>query len=360
MKQSSHITFRIHHYALILIALMAWIPAQAVAASSLYTAEAPLERDDAAGRNAAYADALSQVLSRITGLPDPLAAPEIAGLFPDPARYVLQYGPGKDRTLLITFDGPAIERVLRATGVTVWGDDRPLTLVWLAVDWGQGEREIVAAGDAEQSPDAQRSIDRNRLLRERVQEAAERRGIPIAFPLLDAQDLEVVTFSDIWGGFDDPLLAASRRYGASSILVGRVRAGSVGGHRWSWYFGGEQSEWTGQPEEVIARLADTLASQFAIAANEALDTFALTISGIDSVAAFGAVQSFMEQVDLVDELVIDSVRGDSVRYRVSCHGGEERLKQVLELSDLLEPVNDFVEPGTPGTLAAALRFRYRP
>src|SRR5690606_12687559 len=123
-----------------------------------------------------------------------------------------------------------------------WGADRPLTLVWIAVDWGQGEREIVASDDLDRAAAEARSIDRNRLLRERIQDVALERGLPIAFPLLDAEELELVSFSDIWGGFNDRLLEASRRYGADSILVGRVRADTAERNRWSYFFGGERRE----------------------------------------------------------------------------------------------------------------------
>jgi uncharacterized protein len=361
MTATLQLTCRFHRYALILlgaITLLAALPAAAIEVRSLYTANAPLPRDDAAHRAEAYTEALSQVLSRITGLEQPLASPEIAPLFPDPARYVLQYRPGDDRSLWVSFDGAALERVLRGAGVTVWGSDRPLTLVWLAVDWGQGEREIIAAGDGEtrQPP---RPQDRNRLLRERVQEAATRRGIPIAFPLLDAADLQSVSFSDVWGGFDDQLLLASNRYGANSVLVGRIRPEALGRDRWSWYFAGDQREWTGQPEEVIDLLANTLASQFAIAGDEPLDTFELTISGIDSVAAYGAVQSYMESLEVVDTLAVDRVMGDSVRYRVRAHGGAARLERVLETSGRLEPVDRF-GASDAGAGFGALEFRYRP
>ena len=360
MKATLQLACRFRCYSLILLGvatLLAALPATAIEVRSLYTANAPLPRDDAAHRAEAYAEALSRVLSRITGREEPLASPEIAPLFPDPARYVLQYRPGEDESLWVTFDGAALERVLRGAGVTVWGSDRPLTLVWLAVDWGQGEREIIAAGDAgtRQPP---RPQDRDRLLRERVQEAATRRGIPIAFPLLDAADLQNVSFSDVWGGFDDQLLLASNRYGASSVLVGRIRPEALGRDRWSWYFAGEQREWTGQPEEVIDLLASTLAAQFAIAGDEQLDTFELTISGIDSVAAYGAVQSYMESLEVVDTLSVDRVTGDSVRYRVRAHGGAARLERVLETSGRLEPVNRFGAAGGAGF--GALEFRYRP
>lgn len=386
MNHSSCSTFRTGPLPLILMALLAWLSVPVAVASSLYTAEAPLERDTAEGRNAAYADALSQVLSRVTGLAEPLAAPEIAELFPDPARYVLQFRPGENGTLWVTFDGAAIERMLRSANVTVWGDDRPLTLVWLAVDWGQGEREIIAAGDVLEDGEAELAIERDRLphdpspdaalprdpaeaaalprdpardaalLRERVQDAALRRGLPVAFPLLDAEDLGRVSFSDVWGGFDDRLLEASRRYGAGSVLVGRMRAYEPGSHRWSWYFGDEQHEWTGEPEAVIAQLAESMAARFAIAGDASLATFSLSVSGIDSVAAFGAVQSYLEGIDLLDELAVESVQGDSVVYRVSCHGGEERLRRVLEMSSLLEPAPSY----RPGGTAIALAFRYRP
>jgi uncharacterized protein len=333
----------------------------AVEVGTLFTAEAPLEGNDAQSRSDAYASAFSQVLARVTGLTEPMQSPRIAGLFPEPSHYVLQFRPGEDNTLWVTFDGDAIERILRGANLTFWGSDRPLTLVWLAVDWGQGEREIVAAGDPEQTAGEERSIDRNRLLRERVEDAAMQRGIPVLFPLLDAEDRESVSFSDIWGGFDERLLQASTRYDANSILIGRVRPDAGQGNRWSWYFGGEQREWSGQPEGAIGMLADALASQFAIAGDAPLDTLTLTISGIDSVAAYGAVQSFMEKLDLVDQLAIDTVIGDRVRYRIKAHGGKERLRRVLEFSDMLEPAdNEVWVSGEEYPDAHALSFRYRP
>ncbi|MGH8193199.1 MAG: DUF2066 domain-containing protein [Woeseiaceae bacterium] len=349
---------------LVAAATLAWpaANARAVEVGSLYTAQAPLEGNDTKSRDKAYASAFSQVLARVTGNVDPLQSARIAGLFPDPSHYVLQYRPGEDNTLWVTFDGNAIERILRQSNMTFWGSDRPLTLIWLAVDWGEGEREIVAAGEPVLIAGEERSIDRNRLLRERVQDAALQRGIPVAFPLLDAEDREGVSFSDIWGGFDDLLLRASDRYGANSILVGRVRPQAGEGNRWSWYFGGEQREWSGEPEGAINMLADALAAQFAIAGDAPLDTITLTVSGIDSVAAFGAVQSFMEQLDIVDELAVDMVSGDRVRYRITAHGGKERLRRTLEFSDMLQPVDDYdrtdIANADPGL--DALSFRYRP
>ena len=308
----------------------------AIEMEDLYTVEVPTDPNDPDGQNAAYERALREVLIRMTGSEAAAESEELAGIFPNPAQYVLQYGRGDDNSLVVSLDGPAIEALLRRAGFPVWETDRPLTLVWLAVDWGMGEREIVGADDADSSPAAARSIDRNRLLRERVQATARRRGVPVLFPLLDTEDLESVSFSDIWGGFDDALLAASRRYGTASILVGRVRGEELFRNRWNYYFGGQRLEWTGGPDTAVNLLADALAEQFAVSGNAPVESVILTISGIDSVAAYGAVQRLLGDLGAIDNYRIDTVAAGDVRFRVQVRGGADRLASALEFSGILQ------------------------
>jgi hypothetical protein len=347
----------------VLVLFLPGLPnAAPVDTSNLYTARVPLDAADPQSRERAYEAALSQVLLRITGPQNALPPEQMKEWFPNPSRYVMQYRPGEEDTLWVTLDGETLERVLRQAGYTVWGADRPLTLVWLAVDWGQGEREIVASDDPERGAAESRSIDRNRLLRERVQEVALERGVPVAFPLLDAEELELVSFSDIWGGFNEPLIEASRRYGANSILVGRVRPDTAQRNRWTYFFGGERREWTGEPEEAINLLANTLAEQFAIAGNAPLESISLTVSGIDSIAAYGEVHSFMQNLQGIERLAIETVSGDRIRYQVEAHGGRERLQRSLDFSRILEVDDSFnrgvVADSNPEP--SALEYRYRP
>lgn len=313
--------------------------AQAIEMQSLYTVQVPYDARDADAQNIAYQFALTEVLVRITGTTAIAEWEQMAELFPNPGRFVLQYRPGPDDTLVVSLDGPTIENVLRRAGVAIWGNDRPLTLIWIAVDWGQGQRQIIAADDPQRRPGDARSIDRTRLLRERVTEVATRRGIPVLFPLLDIEDLEKVSFTDIWGGFDDLTLRASARYQAEAVLVGRIRAGSPQMNRWTWYLGGERASWTGGTEEVIHLLADTLAERFRIDSRSPLETIRLAISGIDSVKAFGKVQRYMENLRGIDGVMIESVAGDRIIYKVRVQGGMERLQRALDLSPMLEPVD---------------------
>ena len=153
---------------LALIGVISIVPAHAAEVTSLYTAQVPFDQQRQDARADAYDAALRQVLTRVSGS-ELVGDPDLyEALFPDPAAYVVQFQPGPNDTLYVTFDGAAIEKTLREANQTVWGGDRPLTLVWLAVDWGQGEREILGAADPERDPDVARSANRNGQLRERI------------------------------------------------------------------------------------------------------------------------------------------------------------------------------------------------
>ena len=310
--------------------------ASAVEMASLYTAQVPLDPKKNDPRAVAYESALKQVLVRVSGS-EPSANQEMFELlFPNPAAYVVQFRPGADDTLFVSFDGEAVESMLRRSGQTVWGSERPLTVVWLAVDWGQGEREIIAADDPEDIGDDARSVDLNRLLRERVLEVAERRGLPIVFPLLDTEDLQNVAFSDIWGGFDDQLLEASKRYEANSILVGRVRPESSQRNDWSYYFNGEERNWIGEPEEVLSLIGDLLANEFAIGGTAPLETFVVNVSGVNSIDAYGSVQRTLAELNLIENFSIAKVEGDRVSYNITIRGNADRLSRALRFSGLIE------------------------
>jgi len=324
------------YWLLALIGVMTTVSAPAVEVASLFTAEVPLDRQEQDPRAAAYDAALRQVVLRVSGS-DVLADADLyEALFPDPAAYVVQFQPGANDTLVVTFDGQALERALRSAGQTVWGGDRPLTLVWLAVDWGQGEREIVGAADAVERPDDGRSANRNRQLRDRVLDVAARRGLPVAFPLLDSEDLARIEFSDVWGGFDERVFAASARYDVNSILIGRVRASGTEQARWTYYFGDEQRNWNGPAETAMAQVSDLLASQFAIGGNEALRAVTLSVSGITTVEAYGDVQQTLANINVIERFTVAEVAGDRVTFRVAAHGGAERLARALRFEGLVE------------------------
>jgi len=331
---------------------------RAVEVPSLYSAEVAFDADARNARESAYEDALAAVLARVSGESLSSDRAAIEQLFPNPAAFVMQFRQEAEDVMWVSFDGDAIESILRNAGQSVWGSDRPLTLVWLAVDWGQGSREIIGADEQELSRSNARSIDRNRMLRERILEIADRRGLPLAFPLLDTTDLQSVTFSDIWGGFDDRIVAASGRYDANSILIGRVRAASSQQNRWTYAFGNERRNWTGAAETVIAQIADLLATELAVGGNAPLRTLDVSIGGIESVDAYGSVQKILRSAAVVENYHVVEVAGDTVHYAIEVRGDAERLRRALEFAGLIEQNGGALTTGF-GTVPS-LQFYFDP
>lgn len=305
----------------------------AVPVETLYDARVAVDPNDAESRDTAYERALQQVLVRITGSEDAAFSPELMELFPNPARFVLQYRPGADNSLWVSMDGAAIERVLKGSVFPVWGNDRPLTLIWIAVDWGNGERELLTAEAADANPFLRNS--REQGLRERIEGVAQLRGVPVQLPPADDDVLADINTSDLWGGFHDQLLSVSRDLGASSVLVGRIRPQSPQRNRWSYYFGGQQRDWNGEIEEAVQLLADTLAGEFAFAGNARSESVLLTVSNVGNVEAYAAVQGLIGGLETIESWSIDVVSGDRIRYLVDVNGGAQRLAAILDFSGQL-------------------------
>ena len=347
--------------AALLFSVVPHLPVHALEVPSLFSAEVALDEESENPRNDAYRAALIAILTRVSG--SALSSNEelVDEMFPVPAAYVTQFRPGEEGTLWVSFDGEAIERVLRASGQMIWGADRPSTLVWLAVDWGQGEREMIAANDTDRATQEARSIDRNRLLRERILEIADTLGLPILFPLLDTTDLQGVTFSDIWGGFDDRIIDASERYGVNSILIGRIRPSSSQPNRWSYVFADESRNWSGSPEVVVAEIAAILAAEFGVGGDAPLETVELNVSGVQTVNAYGTLQETLSELSIIESFRILGVAGDVVSYEVEIRGDVDRLRRALSFAGLLEQTDtgDLSDlSGLPAT--TTLEFFYGP
>ena len=165
---------------------------------------------------------------------------------------------------------------------------------------------------------------------------AERRGLPVLLPLLDAEELGRVSFADIRGGFDEVILESSERYDLSSILIGLVDAGGRQAGRWRHYLGAERLAMLGEPEQVVPQVADRLSRAFAVRGDAPLRTISLTMSGVETVDAFGELQQRLGGIAAIERFAIEEVVGDTIRYSVDVRGGAERLASALRFAGFLE------------------------
>jgi len=292
---------------------------------------------------------MTELLTRITGRRRSPADPNIAALVRNATNYYNAYSPlaGEIR---ISFLRSQVNDALTQLNEPIWGDERPLTLVWLAVDFGDGQRSELggianAAGFRPDQLDSQTSepldADSQDLFDTLVEEfldVADERGLPLVLPRLDMQDRQLVRFADVWGGFDPFVSRAAERYDADAILIARLGlADSATELRWILRRGDLLEDFASSDlRSGIDRLADQFASEFTIS-GDMRETW-LTIRNIRTWPDFGRVDEYLRSVSVVDDVFIRSwSTNGELLLRVDARGDQSQLRQILALGGTLIP-----------------------
>lgn len=310
--------------------------------ADLYQGEVVVEDQSSGARDAALAEALAQVLVKVTGNPEAPAAGAARDHLSKASQYVQQYqyrteerprpdGESAERVLLLRarFDPAAVERILREASLSRWGEERPTVLVWLVMQRG-GERELVGV----EEPDIVNSLHR----------AAKRRGLPILLPLLDLADQRVISTRELWGGFTDSLVEASARYGTETFMLGRLAEdGNEWRGRWTLYNQGRERQFESRAETLgdvlaagVASSADTLGSRYAVPVTEqAGSRVRVAVEGVTRLADYDRVLDYLGGLTLVQEASLVGVQEDTLSLELLLSAGLDRLDQTIGLGQVL-------------------------
>jgi hypothetical protein len=314
-------------------------PGTAATVADLYTVTVvpdPAARDQ---RQAAMRAAMAQLLVRITGSRNAPLDPAVQRLLSAPDEFLSSYGLDRQGRALVGFRRGPIERALTELGMPVWGPERPLTLLWVAVDDGVGGRALLAADERNELATAT-TPQMTQLLstvRAEIVAAADERGLPIAWPLLDLEDLNAVTFTDVWGGFEDRIVAASMRYRADAVLIGRVRPG-LAGHEVEWLFVhgiGRQALPAARVRDGLDVAADRYAAELSTVGGASIA--ALTVRDVLTPADYGRVMGYLERQSVLESVDVESYGNGTLSLRVAARGDARVLERVLALGGVLRP-----------------------
>jgi hypothetical protein len=353
---------------ILVLGLAPSVELDAAVVRGLYSAEVPVENQSDAVRSRGFERALREVFVKVSGDSRVRNDPELDAVLRRAPRYVREFsytthapadssGGTPSLWLRVSFDATSVDRLLRESGLPVWGKERPSTLLWLAVQGGR-ERSIVGS-------------DSDASLLESIAKAAEGRGVPVLLPLMDLEDRSHVNFADFLGGFDESVLAASERYGADAILIASLSRRNSG----SWYgrftlrSGGlhESRELNAGSADALIRsgidfMADQLAGQYAYPSQQAGETtVVLQVTGVDALTDYARVLSYLSGLSLVSSVEPRRLAQGSVRYAMSVRGGRADLQRVIALGSVLdqEPVQPLDTQSMYEEGAAALHYRLR-
>jgi hypothetical protein len=324
----------------------------AVTFPDLYTVVVSPEPGAPDRRSAAVGLAMASLLERITGRTGAGADPELLAMVQNADSYVNSYGRLDQERVQVGFIGSAVERALAQANWPVWGAERPLTLIWMAIDTGSGERGLLSESFNvdEWSPEMATLMQ---SLETDLREVANARGLPVALPLLDLADLQELEFADVWGGFDDRLEIASQRYGADAYLTAQVRLGLFGTDiRWTLVQDGRRRiVLSTTVKEGLDWVAEQYAMQFSIVGGN--QTMLITVSDVATLADYGRVMSYLESLSMLASVDVENFAGTELNLRVAARGDEDVLTRVLALGGVLAPPRS--QP-FPGNAASGLRF----
>lgn len=323
-------------------------PAAAVPVRDLYAGTVAVNDQSAAQREKVMRQALETVLVRVTGDRN-FASGRGALLLDRPNAFLQGYGyeavPGGGLQLKARFDSRAVDTALRELGLPVWGINRPSYQAWIVLrDDGQ-PAALLDAGAATARAAA-------------LLATAERRGIPLTFPALDATASRRLDLRALWDGNLSAVREAARRDRPDGVLVVRARRD---GASWLGQFSvlrddGADEEWSRlMPtlEQVLAEglheLADRQASRFAVQTGFQQD-LRLAVEGVDSIEDYARVQDYLRRLNPVRSVFVEAVAGDRVQFRVLVEGDPQLLPRVVAAGSLLQAL-----PGEGGLLRYQLR-----
>ncbi len=349
---------------------------QALQVTGLYSHQIPVANDGEAERSRAFREALSAVIVKVSGDPRWLENPLIERAIAQAQNYVEatsyisesiqlpledntldadanapQFYTAEQRIISVNFAAGLVDQLLADANIPVWNSNRPSVLVWMVLQSSAGDRNFLSA-------------DSNPEIVKAMQDFAADRGLPIIFPVLDFEDRRNLTENTVWNLDAAAIASASERYGADSILAGRLHFTASGELVGLWQFlfqdqvdvfDGFDSDLHSYLYDPLNRITTQLAGYFAILP-EAVggETIRLRVDGIKNLHAYTSLLSYVENLGIVQGVTTAEVDGERIELQLSLVGDSRQLHEQISLDRDLLPIGS----NAAGNPSSPLHYRW--
>lgn len=330
--------------ALLLLGLIS-VPVMALTNVDLYRSEVVLDQELNNADAAARKEGMKEVIVRASGDRAAVDNEIVKKALNQHSQYITQISyrdVEQGRAIQMGFSAPHIRSLLTQAQLPFWPAQRANLLVWLVED-NQANRNIV--WEHTDSP-----------VLKQMREQAQVRGLPLTLPIGDFDDITGIAVSDIWGGFIDPVAAASQRYPVEGVLVVRASANMV---RWTLYdhTPNEMASSLQTPlsarnsgDDAITRMINDISDYYAkknaiVVAGESSEVTTVKFTNVQNALDFFQLEKKLLALSSVASLDILKLQGNEVTFSVHLLTPEEnfimeaeRMGQVLKVETPPVPV----------------------
>ena len=325
----------------ILLSLLSLLPltAQAVEVEQLYSASV-MAVDNKSNRDLQKV-AFAEVLVKVSGNANIAADPVIKKALINTREYLVKQAEERvdgERYLQTSFNEKKINRLLRSSGFGVWSQNRPQQIVWLVVD-ENFSRSIKGESDS----DYAEFIDA-------IKAQANKRAIPVLFPVMDLDDQLQVSSSDLWGQFTDPVELASTRYAADNYIIAKlIKQNEDYQLNWSMYGRNNSNQpfeiWlNGQGQGELATigtaltdsLANHLGERYSVKASGNNEIVYLNVDAIDGITDYAKLIEMFSELSAVAQVDLETVSGSSLQLKLVLLGTQQDLLTELSLDQRIK------------------------
>jgi hypothetical protein len=324
----------------VLVLSVASPQALAVRVHSIYQDEIPVANQSQPTRIAAEQGALADVFVKVSGNSHVLDTnPNLKANLAHAETYVQEFSYTQQKNaakasrylLFVRFDSDAVNKLLSEAGTTVWGQSRPLILVWLALQGPNHPADI---------------IDSSTEIPLQLKQSAKSRGLPMIFPVMDVTDLSLVSVNDITSKATPSLQQASARYASNAILIGSLVEHKADDYSSHWQLMLDKDKWTwdvtGKSMQdmftvIVDNVTDTLAAKYGMVMTTAIQSeLTMNVIGVKQQAQLLQLMKYVQRQNSVADVQLKNITNDEVTLNVSLRGTHDAFVQALALNKNLQ------------------------
>jgi hypothetical protein len=228
--------------------------------------------------------------------------------------------------LVANFLPEAVDQVIRDLELPRWRAERRPITIWIVVDDGRGRRLLPLEYE---------------YARDALSDVAGIRGLPIAWPDLDDEQMQQEDLQLLWGGFTDELPQVQGK--GDVVIVAARREGAVWNVRWNYAGGGETSGWRIRDTDLsfalvdgLHRLTDLVAARDAIAPSaQGLWHSELQITGLLGADDYARCLAYLESLSVVEQVNVAEAGPGAVRFLLDLNALPEYLENELDRDAVL-------------------------